>query len=105
MLVVMTTYEVEPDSLAVFRAALIRQAEITRMREVGCSRYDVSFDPKIATRSLAYCVFEDDEAYDHHVGTDHYRVFEDMIVERIESQRVEFWDLVATGRRTGIKEM
>jgi quinol monooxygenase YgiN len=105
MLAVTTLYEVEADGLDIFRAAMIRQAEITRMREVGCQGYDVCFDPSIRTRCLAYAIFADEAAYDHHIATDHYRTFEDLIVDRIESQRVEFWNLVAVARLTGIKEM
>jgi len=105
MLAVTTLYEVESESLDIFRAALIRQAEITRLREPGCQRYDICFDPAVRTRCLAYAIYEDEGAYDHHIATDHYSTFEDLISERVESQRVEIWDLVASARLTGIKEM
>jgi quinol monooxygenase YgiN len=104
MLVVTTIFEVEADSLDVFRAAMSRQAEITRTREIGCHRYDISFDPKIATRCLTYSIFEDEAAYEHHLATDHFRTFDDLIFERVMSSRTELWQLAVTARRTGIRE-
>ena len=105
MLVVTTFYEVEAESLDVFRGAIIRQAEITRMREVGCQRFDVCFDPKIATRCLAYAIYETEAAYNHHLSSDHYRTFDDLIASRVEAQEVQVWNLAATARRVGVKEI
>ncbi|HZP21621.1 MAG TPA: antibiotic biosynthesis monooxygenase [Bauldia sp.] len=104
MLVVTTFYEMEAESLDIVRGAIIRQAEITRMREAGCQRFDVCFDPDSATRCLTYAIFESEAAYDHHLGSDHYRTFDDLVASRVQTRETELWTLVATARRMGVKE-
>ena len=43
VLVQTVTYEVEGGDLNLFRAAVHKHAEVTRQREVGCTRFDVSY--------------------------------------------------------------
>jgi autoinducer 2-degrading protein len=99
MLVVTTLYEIEADSVGLFRAAITKQAEVTRQREIGCRRYDVAFDPKFSTRCFVYALFADAPAYDHHILTDYFNTFGEVTLPWIASQTVEFWDLAASPSR------
>jgi quinol monooxygenase YgiN len=101
MLAVTTTFDVEAESLDLFRAGIVKQAEVTRSREPGCHRYDVAFDPKLKSRCLVYAIYEDEAAYDHHIATDYYITFEDISDRWIEKAQVEIWEVVAIGRRSG----
>jgi quinol monooxygenase YgiN len=101
MLVVTTSYEIETDSVGIFRAAITKQAEVTRQREIGCRRYDVCFDPKVPSRCFVYSVFADSAAYDHHILTDYFTTFGEVSLPWIVSQTTEFWDLATSPSRVG----
>ncbi|MEO8667440.1 MAG: antibiotic biosynthesis monooxygenase [Bauldia sp.] len=101
MFVTIQKFEIEPDSLGMFRAAITKQAEVMRQRENGCRRVDVNFDPKIAERCLVYTVFIDEGAYNHHILSDHYNVFDEVSLPWIVKRTLEFWDLVASPTRAG----
>ena len=101
MFVTTTLFEVEADSLALFRAAITKHAEVTRQRENGCRRFDVNFDPKIPTRCLAYAVFADAAAYNHHIVTEHFNIFDEVTLPWVVSRSLEFWDLIASPTRVG----
>jgi len=99
MLVVTILYDIEDDSVGLFRAAITKQAEVTRQREIGCRRYDVSFDQKIRNRCFVYAVFADAGAYNHHIVTDHYTTFGEITLPWIVSETIEFWDLATSPTR------
>lgn len=101
MFVTVTIFELEPESVGLFRAAVTKHAEVTRQRENGCRRFDVCFDPKIPTRCLAYTVFADNAAYDHHIMSEHFNIFEEVTVPWVETRRLEFWNLIASPTRVG----
>jgi quinol monooxygenase YgiN len=96
------TYEVEAGDLALFRAAVMKQAANSLDREAGCMRFEVSFGIDRATRCFVYAVFENGEALDQHLASDHFHMFEELarpwIITRIE----QTWELAAAPRRSGI---
>jgi quinol monooxygenase YgiN len=99
MFVTLQRFEIEPASIGMFRAAITKQGEVTRQRENGCRRVDICFDKKIAERCLVYTVFTDEAAYNHHIITDHYTIFDEISLPWIVSRTLEFWDLVASPGR------
>jgi autoinducer 2-degrading protein len=101
MFVTIQKFEIEPESLGMFRAAITKHGEVTRQRENGCRRFDVNFDPKIHERCLVYTVFADEAAYNHHIVTDHYTIFDEISLPWVVSRSLEFWDLIASPTRVG----
>ena len=99
MLVVTTVYELEGDSIGLFRAAVTKQAEVSRQREIGCRRFDVAFDQKIPTRCCVCAVFTDSSAYDHHIVSEYFTTFGEVTLAWIVSQTVEFWELATSPSR------
>ena len=95
------TYEVEASDLAIFRASINQHAETTRRREDGCTRFDVCYGADRPTLCLTYVVFESTDAFDHHMQSDHYHVFEELSRDWIVSRIEQFWELGASPRRIG----
>jgi quinol monooxygenase YgiN len=61
------TYDVEAGDFALFRAAVIKRAELARKRETGCMRFDVNFGAERQTLCLTCAVFVSSEALDYHL--------------------------------------
>ena len=101
VLVQTVTYEVEAGDLSIFRNAVHKHAEITRQRESGCSRFDVSYGADRPTLCLTYVVFEGPDAFDHHVASDHYHLFRELSSSWVISRIEQFWELGASPRRFG----
>ena len=101
VLVQTVTYEVEGGDLGLFRAALHKHAEVTRQREMGCTRFDVSYGADRPTLCLTYTVFEGPDAFDHHVATDHYHLFQELSSSWVISRIEQIWELGASPRRFG----
>lgn len=95
------TYEVEASDLNLFRAAINKHAETTRQREVGCLRYDVSYGADRGTMCLTYALFEGPAAFDHHLATDHYYLFQELSSPWVISRIEQVWELGASPRRSG----
>ena len=95
------TYEVEASDLALFRAAISKHAETTRQRETGCTRYDVSFGADRRTMCLTYAMFEGPDAFEHHLASDHYFLFEQLSGPWVISRIEQVWELGASPRRGG----
>jgi autoinducer 2-degrading protein len=101
MFVTIQTFEIEPDSVSLFRAALTKHGEVTRQRESGCRRFDINVDLNIPQRYLVYTVYANEAAYNHHILTEHYNIFEEITLPWIVSRTLAFWDLVASPTRVG----
>ncbi len=93
------TYEVEASDLNLFRASINQHAETTRQREIGCTRYDVSYGADRATMCLTYAMFEGPEAFNHHLASDHYYLFREISAPWVISRVEQVWDLGASPKR------
>ena len=96
------TYDVEAGDFALFRAAVIKHAELARKRETVCMRFDVNFGAERQTLCLTYAVFVSGEALDHHLTSDHFHLFEEMSRPWVISRVAQYWELGASGRLSTI---
>jgi len=99
--VMTVTYEVEAGELALFRASISKHAETTRQREGGCLRYDVNYGIDRATLCLTYALFDSVDAYEQHVASDHYSLFDQLSNDWVVSRIEQLWELGASPRRIG----
>jgi quinol monooxygenase YgiN len=90
-LVVLVEFRVKPRDHDKFRRLITENATASRVREPGCSQFDVLVDVLVPEGAgdghfLLYEVYDDDAAFKAHLLTDHYLDFDkasaEMVVER-----------------------
>ncbi|HIP77370.1 MAG TPA: antibiotic biosynthesis monooxygenase [Kiloniellaceae bacterium] len=91
MFVVTVVFEVKPDFAEDFRAAVLRQAEVSLSREKACYRFDVGRDESIDTRFFLYEIYADKAAFDLHLASDHFADFDDKVGSWVTGKTVDCW--------------
>ncbi len=92
MFVATITIEVDSENQSMFHNAVMKQAEITLEREVGCLQFEVSFHPSRKSICFMYQVYETQSAYDHHLLSDHHLTFDQITAPWVASRKVEVWE-------------
>lgn len=87
-LVVLVEFLVKPSFVGRFRDLISANAEASLERERGCRRFDVLFDPKEPRRVVLYEIYDDEDAFDAHLDSAHYRSFAAAIETEIEQRSV-----------------
>jgi len=76
MYVIIVDFTVKREHLAVFHAAMVENARLSRESEHGCRQFDVCVDPKDATRYFLYEIYDDEAAFQAHLKTTHFLEFD-----------------------------
>jgi (4S)-4-hydroxy-5-phosphonooxypentane-2,3-dione isomerase len=87
-LVVLVEFLVKPSFVAQFRDLIAANAKASLEREIGCKRFDVLVEPEEPRRFILYEIYEDEAAFDDHLGSSHYLSFADAIENEIEQRSV-----------------
>ena len=95
MYVVTVTFEIEPDHVEAFRAAVLTQARNSLEHEPGCHRFEVCTDPDDRGIVFLYEIYTDAAAFQAHLETDHFKAFDQRISGWVLSKEVKTWDLAA----------
>ena len=95
MYVVTVTFDVDPERIEEFRAAMVRQAENSRAREAGCRQFDVCVDPDNEARIFLYEIYDDAAAFQIHLDSAHFHNFDETVRPWVESKDVRVWHRVA----------
>ncbi len=93
MFVVAVLYEIKAESVATFRAAILKNAAASLRDEPGCHRFDVSFAPEVRSFFL-YELYTDEAAFAAHRETAHFAEFNRVAQESMENKRIETFTLV-----------
>ncbi len=96
MFVVTVLFEPIPEHAAEFRAAMIANARASREREPGCRQFDVCSEPQRGTVFL-YEVYDDRQAFDAHVASEHFRAFDAATRGWVASKTVAVYERVDPG--------
>jgi autoinducer 2-degrading protein len=75
--VLLVDFEVDPVHADEFAAAIAVNARTSVAGEPGCRQFDVCRDPADAARFFFYEVYEDEAAIAAHLGSAHFKVFDD----------------------------
>jgi (4S)-4-hydroxy-5-phosphonooxypentane-2,3-dione isomerase len=75
MYVVTVAFEIVPDHVEDFRAAVMRQAENSVGNEPDCHRFDVSVAGDDPAKVFLYEIYTDEAAFQAHLKTAHYADF------------------------------
>jgi autoinducer 2-degrading protein len=95
--VIVVDFQVKPGRMAEFRALMDENARASVRNEKGCSRFDVCLDRKNADHILLYEVYDDRGAFDLHLKTKHFAVFNEASAPLIADKSVAEYDLVCEG--------
>ena len=94
MHVVTVLFETHAEFAGEFKSAVLAQAENSLSRELGCSRFDVCQDPENPTRFFLYEFYQDRDAFQLHLQTDHYRDFDAKTADWVSLKQPQGWDLL-----------
>jgi (4S)-4-hydroxy-5-phosphonooxypentane-2,3-dione isomerase len=85
MFAVVVTFQLKPGSAAAFHPIIIENAETSVRSEPGCDQFQVLHDEADPDKIVLYEVYADEAAFDAHLKTPHFAIFErdgkPMIVE------------------------
>ena len=92
MYLVAVTFEIADDKAQAFAARVQRQADDS-LTEPGCQRFDVWFGPEGATTVFLFEIYNDRNAFDVHLASDHFKAFDAEVASWIRDKMVETWTL------------
>ena len=93
MFVVTVMFQIKSENILEFAEAMQANAQFSMDNEPGCHRFDVCKDPEDANSIFLYEVYESREAFSLHLESDHYKTFDGMVTEWVESKAVKAWEL------------
>jgi quinol monooxygenase YgiN len=83
--------------MADFRKLIDDNAKASVRDEPGCSRFDVCAHRKDADRILLYEIYDDRAAFDAHLKTKHFAVFNEASAALVLDKNAAEYDLVCEG--------
>ena len=88
MCAVIVDFKVKAAHLAEFRSAIDINARASVADEPGCSQFDVCVDPQDASKIFLYEIYDDQAAFEAHLRTPHYAVFDQASANWTEAKVV-----------------
>ena len=95
--IIMVDFKIKPGQMAAFRRLIDENARVSVRDEKGCSRFDVCADRKDPNRILLYEIYDDRAAFDVHLKTPHFAIFNDASAPLVADKIVSECDLVCEG--------
>lgn len=93
MIAVTVKFDIHSQHLETFNAALAVQARNSLDREPGCHQFDVAFDPASPTRIFLYETYDDRDAFDLHLASEHFQQFDAATRDWIAGKSVAVWQI------------
>ena len=88
MYVIVVDFKIKPEHTAAFREAITVNARASVADEPGCSQFDVCADPQDGTRIFLYEIYDNLAAFEAHLRTPHYAVFDKLSAPMVEAKTV-----------------
>jgi quinol monooxygenase YgiN len=95
--VIAVDFKIKPGQMADFRKLIDDNARASVRDEPGCRRFDVCANRKDADRVLLYEIYDDRAAFDAHLKTKHFAVFNEASAALVADKTVGEYDLVCEG--------
>ena len=76
MFVITVDFEIKNEYLDQFRIRVLQQAKDSLNKEEKCLIFDVCFDEKNSNKVFLYEIYQDKNAFDYHLKSDHYLSFD-----------------------------
>jgi quinol monooxygenase YgiN len=91
MFVVSVHFTIREGFEEAFMSAMKAQARQSVDLEAGCHHFDVCIDPEAGNSVLLYELYEDRDAFDLHLESDHYQAFAGQVGPWVADKRVNCW--------------
>ena len=95
--VIVVDFQIRPGEMRNFRRLIDENARASVAREPGCRRFDVCLDRKNADRILLYEIYDDRAAFEAHLKTAHFAIFNEASAPFVSDKTVAEYDLVCEG--------
>ena len=76
MFVITVDFEIKSEYVNEFRSRVLQQAKDSLNNEEKCLIFDVCYDEKNTNKVFLYEIYQDKEAFDYHLKSDHYLSFD-----------------------------
>ncbi len=93
MFVVTVMFQIKPEHILQFAEAMQANAQFSLDKEPECYRFDDCKDPDDPNSTFLYEVYESRAAFGLHLESDHFKTFDAMVADWVESKAVKAWDL------------
>ena len=97
MYVVTVLFEVGEGHVEAFRNTVAQQARNSLECEKDCLRFDVCVNPTDPRCFFLYEIYADKSAFDAHLQTEHFRLFDHQVKPWLFSKKVMIWELQEKG--------
>jgi len=92
MHVVTVRFKVKPAHLHDFMELMMQNARDSLNKEAGCVQFDVCSDSMRPGDVFLYELYTDSSAFDLHLGTPHFKLFDQQTMDMIDSKCVTTFD-------------
>ena len=93
MFVITVDFEIKSEFVNEFRNRVLQQAKDSLNNEKKCFTFDVCFDEKNTNKVFLYEIYQDKDAFDYHLKSDHYLSFDkdvkNWITKKIVNQLIK----------------
>ena len=93
MFVITVDFEIENEYLDQFRSRVLQQAKDSLNNEEKCLIFDVCFDEKNKNKVFLYEIYNNKDAFDYHLKSDHYLSFDkdvkNWVTKKIVNQLIK----------------
>ncbi len=93
MYVVTVEFIVKENFLDLFHAAMMEQAANSLKLEKDCHHFDVAIAENAPCRFFLYELYTDKVAFDHHLDSEHFKIFNNLVTEWVSDKTVQGWSL------------
>jgi len=95
--VIVVDFKIKPGEMQAFRRLIDENAAASVQDEPGCRRFDVLANRKDQDRILLYEIYDNRAAFDAHLKTPHFAVFNAESAALVADKTVTEYDLVCEG--------
>ena len=91
MYIVTVEFDLDPGSAAPFMEAIFENAQASKALEAGCRQFDVCVSEEDPANVFLYEVYDDRAAFEAHLATEHYKVFDTRVRGWVTNKRARFY--------------
>jgi quinol monooxygenase YgiN len=90
MFVLQVNLRIKPENVDAFMKKALENAREAR-KEPGCRQFDVLVDPKDSAKVMLYEVYNDEQAFEAHQQTPHFKKYVAEAVPLLASRERQVW--------------
>jgi quinol monooxygenase YgiN len=90
MFVLQVNIRIKPENVDAFMKKALENAREAR-KEPGCRQFDVLVDPKDSAKVMLYEVYDDEQAFEAHQQTPHFKKYVAEAVPLLASRERQVW--------------